>query len=153
DVSLAPSAFIDKSAYPNNQYFYSVAFDGEGNLWAASGDGLHYLTSVTVFENPGTLTGRSSPAPFLTITGGKDLLPAGGLAFDDDGDLWMATGESLLLYSKPGDLRGTVDPNPVITIDLTSRVAPTTNSHLVFSSPRLGFRASKAAVAEQKGND
>jgi sugar lactone lactonase YvrE len=155
EVSLSPAAVIDKSGYANNLYFYSVAFDPGGELWAASGDGLHHLTSLTVFDDPGSLVGRSSPQPLTTITGGEDLLPAGGLAFDRDGNLWMATGVSLLMYSRPGRLRGTVNPEPAVTIDLVSKVAPTTNSHLVFSRPaRTSSTASMHVDAQsQKGND
>ena len=138
EVGLTAGAVIDKSGYADDSYFYSVAFDAAGTLFAASGDGLHYLTRVTAFGNPGALSGRSSPPPLLTISGEPDLLPAGGLAFDRIGDLWMATGVSILRYSNPAALSGTVDPAPSLTLEVTGRDAPTTNSHLLFSRDLLG---------------
>ncbi len=139
EVELAPGAVIDKSGYADNSYFYSVAFDLTGTLFAASGDELHYLTRVTAFGDPGTLSGRSSPVPLLTIAGEEDLLPAGGLAFDRTGDLWMATGVSILRYSNPIALTGTVNPAPSLTLAVTGLDAPTTNSHLLFSHEPLGL--------------
>ena len=137
EVGLTPGAVIDTSGYSDNSYFYSVAFDATGTLFAASGDGLHHLTRVTAFGNPGALIGRSSPPPLLTITGEEDLLPAGGLAFDPSGDLWMATGVSILRYSNPAALTGTVAPAPSLTLAVTGLAAPTTNSHLLFSHELL----------------
>jgi ligand-binding sensor domain-containing protein len=138
DVALTPGAVIEKDGYAKNLYFYSVAFDAGGALWAASGDGLHYLTSVTEFKDPASLLGRSSPAAAATITGDADLLPAGGLAFDGAGNLWMATGESIVMYSGPPELSGIVSPAPAITLKVAGRAAPTTNSHLVFFPPPTG---------------
>jgi ligand-binding sensor domain-containing protein len=135
DVALQPAAMIDKTGYPNNIYFYSVAFDAAGSLWAASSDGLHYLTSITEFANPGGLVGRSNPAPAATITGAMDLLPAGGIAFDGAGNLWFETGESICMYSNAGSLNGTVNPDPAVTLQVAGRASPTTNSHLVFFPP------------------
>ena len=129
---LTPGAVIDKTGYPNDLYFYSVAFDAAGDLWAASGDGLHHLTSVTEFVDPASFHGRSSPTPAGTILGGVDIIPAGGLAFDGAGNLWMATGESILMYPNPGRLAGTANPNPAITLGLVGPSSPTTNTHLVF---------------------
>jgi ligand-binding sensor domain-containing protein len=132
DVARAPDAVIEKSGYAHDRYFYSAAFDADGALWAASGDGLHYLTSVTKFTDPGLLQGRSSPGPAAMITGDADLLPAGGLAFDRAGNLWMATGESIVMYSNPRALRGVANPAPAVALKVAGRAAPTTNTHLVF---------------------
>jgi ligand-binding sensor domain-containing protein len=132
-VAVEPDAVIDKTGYPNNIQFYSAAFDGKGALWSATGDGLHLLTSLTKFEDPGSLAGRSSPDAAATITGGTDLLPAGGLAFDASGDLWLATGNALLKYQAPGKLSGTVNPDPAISLKLSGKAVPSTSSHLLFS--------------------
>lgn len=149
-VTAEPGAVIDKNGYANNLYFYSVAFDASGALWAASGDGLHYLTSVTKFKDPGSLTGRSSPDAAATIVGDADLLPAGGLAFDSAGNLWMATGESILMYSGPGALSGIVSPGPAITLQVMGHASPTTNTHLVFF-PSPAASASQAIDAPAGG--
>jgi ligand-binding sensor domain-containing protein len=147
DVALAPGAVIEKGGYANNLYFYAVAFDAGGALWVASGDGLHYLTSVTEFKDPGSLKGRSSPTAAATITGDADLLPAGGLAFDGTGNLWRATGGSIVMYSDPRELSGIVNPAPAITLKVVGRAAPTTNSHLVFFPPPTGSVARRAPDA------
>jgi sugar lactone lactonase YvrE len=137
-VALSPGAVIDKNGYTDNSYFYSVAFDAMGTLFSASGDGLHYLTRVNAFANPSTLSGRSSPPPLLTIMGEEDLLPAGGLVFDHRGDLWMATGVSILRYANPSAGVGILDAAPSLTLSVTSLDAPTTNSHLLFSPGLTG---------------
>jgi hypothetical protein len=133
DIALTPGAVIDKNGYADNSYFYSVAFDAAGTLFAASGDGLHFLTRVTAFASSNALRGRSSPTPLFTVRGEEDALPAGGLAFDEDGDLWMATGISILRYPPPTALSGTVDVAPSLALAVAGRHAPTTNSHLLFA--------------------
>jgi hypothetical protein len=134
-AALAPGAVINKTGFANDIYFYSVAFDASGSLWASSSDGLHYLTSITEFKNPGSLRGRSSPAAAATIQGAMDVLPAGGLAFDVAGNLWMTTGGSVLMYSNPSSLTGSVKTSPAVDIELDVTYAPTTNSHLLFFPP------------------
>jgi len=131
-VALEPGAVIDKGGYSNNIYFYSVAFDGDGALWAASSDGLHYLTSVTEFADPGSLEGRSSPEAHATIAGRADLLPGGGLAFDSAGNLWLARSNGVVMYSDPGSLSGAVDPTPAIDITVKGDAVLSTSSHLLF---------------------
>jgi hypothetical protein len=149
---LAPGAVIDKRGFTNDIYFYSIAFDPSGALWAASGDGFHYLTSVTEFKNPGALTGRSSPAAAATIQGALDVLPAGGLAFDRAGNLWEAISGSILMYSGTGALSGTVSPAPATTLTVTGQAVPTTNSHLVFfPSPTLQQDAGQRDSAADTG--
>jgi ligand-binding sensor domain-containing protein len=130
-VTLTPGAVIEASGYDDDSYFYSVAFDGYGTLISASGDELHHLTRLTAFAYPGALSGRSSPTPTFMISGEEDLLPAGGLAFDDDGSVWMATGVSVLRYADPSALTGTVDVAPTLTLGVTTAHAPSTNSHLL----------------------
>lgn len=134
-LALEPGAVIDKRGYPSNIYFYSATFDATGNLWASSADGLHYLTSVSKFEDPGTLTGRTSPPIAATILGAMGELPSGGVTFDAAGDLWLATERSLLRYAQPGALQGTQDLSPASRIMVPASSAPTTNSHIVFTYP------------------
>jgi ligand-binding sensor domain-containing protein len=131
-MSPEPDALIEKSGFSNNIFFYSVAFDAEGSLWAASADGLHYLTSITKFENPNGLTGRGSPRVAASLLGARDELPAGGLTLDDHGNLWLATASALVMYRDVAKFEGMVDPPADRRIQLDGRAAPTTNSHLVF---------------------
>jgi hypothetical protein len=154
DVAVSPGAVIDKSGYKNDIFFYSVAFDAAGSLWASSGDGLLYLTSVSEFKEPGSLRGRSSPAAAATIKGTADALPAGGLAFDADGNLWQANAGAILMYSAPQNLSGTVNPTPAVTLTVTGHAAPTTNAHLMFFPrpiPQDAGTASPGAGIEDSG--
>jgi hypothetical protein len=132
DVALAPGAVIDKTGYPNDLFFYAIAFDADGSLWASSADGLHYLTMVSEFKDPGLMKGRASPPAAATIQGAMDVLPAGGLAFDSSGNLWQATAPSILMYSNPRTLSGTVNATPAITLQVTGMAGPATNAHLMF---------------------
>jgi hypothetical protein len=135
-VEVEPGALIDKTGYPNNIHFYSVAFDSHGDLWTASGDGFHFLASVTKFEAPGELEGRGSPDAAVSILGEMDLLPAGGIAFDEAGDLWLATGNALFKYSDPDALNGEVAPSADIAITLQGEAIPSTSAHLLFVPSR-----------------
>jgi streptogramin lyase len=133
-VEREPDALIDKSGYQNIQ-FYSLAFDREGALWVTSADGLHYLTSINKFEDPGSLEGVVIPEPAVTIKGAADLLPAGGLAFDSAGNLWAATSAAIFEYKKPGSLHGEVNPDPDVALAVKGDAGPTTYSHLTFYPP------------------
>ena len=131
DVTLAPQALIDATGYPNNVYFYSIAFDQNGALWAAAAAGTS-LNSIMKLTAPGSLTGRTSPGPALTVVGAGEILPAGGLAFDASGNLWMANSESILMYEGLEALSGVVDVAPSITLEVSNSASPSLNGHLSF---------------------
>jgi hypothetical protein len=133
-IEREPDARIDKSGYDNIQ-FYSIAFDRDGALWVTSADGLHYLTSIIKFDDPGSLEGVAIPKPAATIKGAADLLPAGGLAFDSLGNLWTATSAAIFEYKKPGSLQGDVNPDPDVALSVKGAAGPTTYSHLTFYPP------------------
>ena len=134
DASVAPDAVIEIAGYPDNVYFYSIAFDAGGSLWATAAEGP-LENSIMKFARPGALPARSSPAPVLTIAGtaAGDILPAGGLAFDGDGSLWTANSEAILMYSRPGELSGSADPTPARSLPVYNQASPSLNAHLVFS--------------------
>jgi streptogramin lyase len=136
-IEREPDALIDKSGYDNIQ-FYSIAFDRDGALWVTSADGLHYLTSIIKFDDPGSLAGVAIPKPAATIKGAADLLPAGGLAFDSSGNLWTATSAAIFEYKKPGSLQGDVNPDPDVGLSVKGAAGPTTYSHLTFYPPPPG---------------
>ena len=137
-VTVDPDAVIAISGYPNNVYFYAMAFDGSGALWAAAASGAS-LNSIMKFSNPGPLSGRSSPRPVVTIAGPGDILPAGGLAFDHNGNLWTANGAAILMYTRPDALSGDVDPAPAITLNVFNQASPSLNAHLIFHPRPVGF--------------
>lgn len=134
DTRPTPGAVLEKDGFRENVYFYSVAFDAQGALWAASGDGYHYLASVSRFEQPEGWSGRISPEASATLAGVRDALPAGGLAFDADGALWLANYSSLSRYDSPGDLSGWVEDEPAVRISLMGDAAPALHAHLVLAS-------------------
>ena len=78
--------------------------------------------------------------PVVTIAGPGDILPAGGLAFDADGNLWTANSEMLLMYSRPGALSGQVDPAPARSLTVFNQASPSLNAHLIFSPPPMPKR-------------
>jgi sugar lactone lactonase YvrE len=137
-VTLTPDALIAKSGYAGNVYFYGLAFDADGALWASAAIGAS-LNSVMKFADPGALTGVSSPDPAVTLDGGEESLPAGGLAFDDQGGLWVASSDKIVQYEAPGGLSGPVKPVPAITLSVVNEAVPALGSHLVFHPPPAGL--------------
>jgi len=131
DVALAPGAVISVAGYENYS-FYTVAFDAGGALWAAAQTGGFNLTSVVKFTDPGSLSGVSRPDPAVVIEGEPELFPAGGLAFDAEGDLWLATADAVLEYADPGALSGAVNPAPAMVLSVRNEAAPSLYGHLVF---------------------
>lgn len=70
----------------------ALAFDASGNLWVGNGSGQ----IMPRFSSP-QQTATSSPRPELMLvdpvgtSSGSVLTPAGGIAFDASGDLWVTT--------------------------------------------------------------
>jgi ligand-binding sensor domain-containing protein len=136
EVVPDPGLVIQNAGYlPESVYFYTIAFDASGALWAAAQTSGFSLTSVMKFANAGKLSGSTSPSPEVTITGELDLLPAGGLAFDGDGSLWLATADAILKYSNPGELSGTVNPMPTVKLGVFNEASPALHARLTFSAP------------------
>ncbi len=133
EQTVSPSAAIATSGYlPRSFFFYGMAFDAEGSLWASAQTDGFDLTSVLKFTDPGKLAGTSSPVPAVTIAGEPDLLPAGGLAFDEEGSLWLATADALKKYGQPLALAGEVNPAPAVVLPVVNDASPALNAHLVF---------------------
>ena len=130
-VTASPTAVIAKVGFAGNIYFYGLAFDANGALWASAAIG-DALNSVVKFASPGSLSGSSSPVPDVTIAGVGDWLPAGGLAFDPRGNLWAAASNAIIEYADPGRMSGSVVPAASATMSVFNDAAPTLYSHLVF---------------------
>ena len=73
----------------------SVAFDADGNLWVSNDPGDPTVDTVVKFTRS-QLAMSGNPAPDVTIGADADnsLNSPKGLAFDNSGDLWVASGAS-----------------------------------------------------------
>ena len=95
--SGSPVPHVDLSGGPEgNPAAGGLAFDSEGNLWAAN-----YSGAVPVLEWPkGELT-EAHPTPQVVISG-DELNGASDLVFSSAGDLWVLNGgnDTLLEFTK-----------------------------------------------------
>jgi sugar lactone lactonase YvrE len=92
----------------------AVAFDAEGDLWVANGVG-NTLSEYT----PGQLAQSGNPPPAVQIKNGASAslnLPV-AMAFDSDGDLWVANNNAnTLVEYTPQELTQSGGPAPALTI-------------------------------------
>ncbi len=128
DVTISANA--GSFAFPRG-----VAFDAAGNLWVSN---TAAGSDTVVKFTPAQLAVSGSPAPDVTISANAGSLNSPvGLAFDNSGDLWVATAgsESLVQFSGVGGLSGAVSPVPTTTIIVGELNIP----FLAFSPPPLGL--------------
>ena len=99
--------------------FFGAAFDASGNLWLTDeGD-----NAVVEFASS-QLAASGTPAPDVTLTSnGSSLSDPTGLAFDVDGNLWVANyAYNTLVEFKAAQLAaagfvgGSVSPTPAVTL-------------------------------------
>lgn len=95
-----------------------IAFDSDGSLWVAN---FSAANSVVKF-GPAQLSASGNPVPEVTLSdaGSGRLVAPGALAFDGDGDLWVASFQAvstLLKYADPDTLSGPVAPVPSVDLD------------------------------------
>lgn len=91
----------------------AIAFDASGSLWV-SDNVLHVIWRFT----PAQLATTGSPLPDVVLSATDlSLVNPAGLAFDADGNLWVANigGRTLASFS-PGQLSRTGSPAPNVTI-------------------------------------
>jgi len=115
---------------------YGIAFDASGNLWVAdhgNGNVMRYDASQ--------IAATGNPTPALTIGTiptyyGGGLTPT-GIAFDHNGDLWVAvpSADTLARFSSPDALTGTVSPAP----DLEVGTGPIDAGLIAFDPPPSGL--------------
>lgn len=122
DVAAVPSAVIS-----TGEAYGSLAFDATGSLWlTAARDGSWF---VLRFSDPGSLTGVVAPTPAarvrLQVTGATFV---GGIGFDANGGLWVATSAALVKLAHADRLAGESSAEPSVTLgraafpDLASKV-------------------------------
>ncbi len=102
---------------------YAIAFDAGGNLWVAnsSGDRLEMYT-------PAQLASSGSPSPSVVLTAAAATLnnPL-GMAFDDQGNLWVANASTpAVVKFPPSELAssGTATASVILTANASSLDRP-----------------------------
>lgn len=94
----------------------ALAFDSEQNLWVAA-----QRTSTIVKFTPEQLSISGAPTPAVTISG----ISASHLAFDETGDLWVASGNGSVLKFTAAQLASSGSPAPDIILAGPSLQVPT----------------------------
>jgi sugar lactone lactonase YvrE len=90
-----------------------IAFDSSGNLWIPNA-----ISSTVVALAASSLVASGAPQPAITITNASGSLSAPtGLAFDGQGDLWVANsvGSTIVAYSS-GQIAGSGSTTPYETL-------------------------------------
>ena len=99
-----------------------IAFDAAGNLWVAN-IGTQEIGAFT----PAQMAASGSPAPPIKIsTNVGTLRVPTGLAFDNDGSLWVLTGDGGLEKFTRAQIAVSNSPAPTVALQL--------NDHFVFWS-------------------
>jgi hypothetical protein len=122
EVAAAPSAILT-----TGDALGSLAFDGVGSLWlTAARDGSSFVLRIS---EPGSLAGAVAPAPAVRARlQTKGATFAGGLGFDANGGLWIATSAALVKLAHADRLAGESSVEPAVTLgqaafpDLASKV-------------------------------
>jgi streptogramin lyase len=104
DVGLSPAVFGDS---PTAE---ALAFDADGNLWAAVQDGPIVMFTADQISRSG------SPAPTVEIGG---LVRTRAIAFDSDGNLWASNDRAVVRFDAQRLTASTADP-PDLVLDLMS---------------------------------
>lgn len=122
-VALYPTAIIS-----GGDAYAALAFDATGALWLTGAGGGYFVERI---DHPEALAGAMTPTPDVRL-----LLPAqggvrfaGGMAFDDDGALWVAMSNRLVRVSGARLLTGSHEAMPDVVLGTTS--APDLSSKLV----------------------
>jgi sugar lactone lactonase YvrE len=95
-----------------------LAFDAAGNLWVANN-----LRSNLLAFTPAQLAGVGSPAPRIVIASnhGSLSIPI-GLAFEEDGSLWVVGGTGALTKFAPASLGASGAPAPSVQVKVRDHV-------------------------------
>ena len=113
-TSAAPATAVATGAA--TAVLFGAAFDASGNLWVTDeGD-----NAVVEFSSS-QLTASGTPTPAATLsTNGSSLSKPTGLAFDGDGNLWVANyGNNTVVEFAKGSLATSGSPTPPITLSAT----------------------------------
>jgi len=95
-----------------------IAFDAAGNLWVAN-NGRSDLLAFTPAQLAGA--GPLEPNVVITSTGGSLGIPI-GLAFEEDGSLWVVGGTGVLAKFAPASLAASGAPAPSVKLKISGHV-------------------------------
>lgn len=110
-----PTTKIDATTYGE---VFGLAFDSQGDLWAAA-----WGSNQLLMYTPAQLTGGGGPQVVISqdATTNPDLNEPTGLAFDASGNLWVANQNSnTVLEYKASDLAGSGSPAPAVKLTASS---------------------------------
>jgi sugar lactone lactonase YvrE len=92
-----------------------LAFDVNGNLWVANGS-ANTLVEFTASQ----LASSGTPTPAVTISAASGSLAQPiGIAFDANGNLWVANSSNTLVEYTASQLAATAAPAPNVTVSAT----------------------------------
>ncbi len=95
-----------------------IAFDAAGNLWVAN-NGRSNLLAFTPAQLAGT--GPLEPNVVIHSNAGSLSIPL-GLAFEQDGSLWVVGGTGVLVKFAPASLGASGAPVPSVRLRISGRV-------------------------------
>jgi sugar lactone lactonase YvrE len=131
-VTAAPTAVVS-----TGEAYTSIAFDAGGALWITGTLQGYFAIRI---DSPSTIMGVVTPKPAarigLPVTTGVAFV--GGLAFDSDRALWVATSNRILKLATPNEFSGEVTGIPKVTLGLPPAVMPGLASKLVFQPKPAG---------------
>ena len=128
--SPSPSIVITDDGGGDLDFPNTLAFDAAGNLWV----GCHFSDKLLRYD-AGQLTASGSPTPAVTLSddGFGSLDSIAGIAFDSNGDLWIANAFNVINVVKfdQSDLNASGAPTPTVINSSSSFVGP---RHLAFDT-------------------
>jgi len=98
---------------------WSIAFDHKGDLWIAN-----YGDSTVVGFAPPQLASSGAPLPYAALTGSRGISNCLGLAFDAQGNLWVATLTDTIAKFAPDQLTSFGSPTPSVILTIPGGATP-----------------------------
>jgi len=117
-AEVTPAVVITSSDLVDAQF---VAFDGSGDAWVGNQD-----ENKIVEFSAGQLTtgGARTPVVVLTSDGSGSIDISGQIAFDKDGNLWVANYGGTVVEFAGSQLGSSGDPTPTVTLSSASFDGP-----------------------------
>ncbi len=98
--------------------FVSLAFDSTGALWITGASAGYFVSRIDDARSLATPADAAPSALLRLPSDGSSF--AGGMAFDDQGTLWIAMSNRIVALGAPGTAQGTLSVTPAITLGLSN---------------------------------